>query len=69
MSKPQTIALNGENYLNRDAAAAELGLSPVSVYRLAIAKKIRYLQHPKGMFFLRSWLDDYLRSLTVAPRR
>lgn len=71
MLNPQIITLNGEEYLNRDAVAAELGCSSVTVYRLALAKKIRHLQHPgkKGMLFLRSWLDDYIRAQTVAPTR
>lgn len=64
-----TIPIGGLLYFPIDDAAAYLKMSVHSLRRETYGRKVRYLNHVKGLMFLPEWLDEWLRNRIVEPRK
>jgi hypothetical protein len=58
-----------DELLTLENAAAELDLLPATLAIKARARKIRYTKRGRHMVFYKSYIEEYLKSISIKPRK
>ena len=64
-----TIPIGGLLYFPIADAAKYINASVHSLRRDVYQRKVKYLDHFKGLMFLQEWLDELIRNRTIEPRK
>lgn len=64
-----TIRIGDLLYFPLADAARYINASVHTLRRYVYQRKVKYLEHVKGLMFLQEWLDELIRNMTIEPRK